>query len=35
VLQGELHPGDHIVVDEGKDGNLRFTKGKVPQGAVR
>jgi ATP-dependent Clp protease ATP-binding subunit ClpB len=34
VLQGELHPGDHIVVDEGKDGNLRFTKGKAPNGAA-
>jgi ATP-dependent Clp protease ATP-binding subunit ClpB len=27
VLKGEFQPGDHIVVDEGKDGALTFIKG--------
>jgi ATP-dependent Clp protease ATP-binding subunit ClpB len=29
VLQGEFQPGDHVVVDEAKDGNLTFTKGQA------
>ena len=27
LLQGEFRPGDHVVVDEGKDGNITFAKG--------
>ncbi len=27
LLRGEFKPGDHVVVDEGPDGNLTFTKG--------
>jgi ATP-dependent Clp protease ATP-binding subunit ClpB len=30
LLQGEFVPGDHILVDEGKDGGLSFTKGTRP-----
>jgi ATP-dependent Clp protease ATP-binding subunit ClpB len=30
LLQGDFGPGDHVVVDEGKDGNLEFTKGTPP-----
>ncbi len=28
VLKGEFQPGDHVVVEEAKDGNLTFTKGQ-------
>jgi ATP-dependent Clp protease ATP-binding subunit ClpB len=31
VLRGEFQPGDHVVVDEGKDGTLTFTKGQPAQ----
>jgi len=34
VLKGEFQTGDHIVVDEAKDGNLTFTKGEPPQVTV-
>jgi hypothetical protein len=27
LLRGEFKPGDHVVVDEGPDGNLTFRKG--------
>jgi len=27
LLRGEFKPGDHVVVDEGKDGNIAFMKG--------
>jgi len=30
ILRGEFGPGDHIVVDEGKDGGLEFKKGTRP-----
>jgi ATP-dependent Clp protease ATP-binding subunit ClpB len=30
LLSGDFVPGDHIVVDEGKDGGLEFTKGTRP-----
>jgi ATP-dependent Clp protease ATP-binding subunit ClpB len=30
ILQGEFRPGDHVVVDEAKDGNVTFTKGERP-----
>jgi ATP-dependent Clp protease ATP-binding subunit ClpB len=30
LLSGDFVPGDHIVVDEGKDGGLSFTKGTRP-----
>jgi ATP-dependent Clp protease ATP-binding subunit ClpB len=30
LLQGDFVPGDHIVVDEGKDGGLEFRKGTRP-----
>jgi ATP-dependent Clp protease ATP-binding subunit ClpB len=30
LLKGEFKPGDHVVVDEGKDGNITFTKGSRP-----
>ena len=29
VLKGEFAPGDHVVVDESKDGGLAFTKGQA------
>jgi ATP-dependent Clp protease ATP-binding subunit ClpB len=29
LLKGEFHRGDHVVVDEGKDGGLTFTKGQA------
>ena len=31
LLSGEFVPGDHIVVDEGKDGGLEFRKGTRPR----
>ncbi len=31
VLRGEFQPGDHVVVDESKDGTLTFTKGQPVQ----
>ena len=35
VLKGEFQPGDHVLVDEAKDGNLTFTKGQAaPQATV-
>jgi ATP-dependent Clp protease ATP-binding subunit ClpB len=34
VLKGEFAPGDHVMVDEGKDGNLVFTKGQPTQVTV-
>ena len=34
LLKGEFHPGDHILVDEAKDGNLTFAKGEPPQVTV-
>ena len=34
VLKGELQAGDHVVVDEGKDGNLTFAKGQAAQVTV-
>ena len=34
VLKGEFAPGDHIVVDEGKDGGLTFVKGQAPAAAT-
>jgi len=34
VLKGEFQPGDHILVDEAKDGNLTFTKGESPKVTV-
>jgi ATP-dependent Clp protease ATP-binding subunit ClpB len=30
ILRGEFGPGDHVVVDEGKDGGLEFRKGHPP-----
>ncbi|HTN51742.1 MAG TPA: ATP-dependent chaperone ClpB [Anaeromyxobacter sp.] len=30
LLKGEFKAGDHVVVDEGKDGNIVFTKGQRP-----
>ena len=27
LLRGEFKAGDHVVVDEGSDGNITFTKG--------
>ncbi|HZY02865.1 MAG TPA: AAA family ATPase, partial [Anaeromyxobacteraceae bacterium] len=30
LLRGEFKPGDHVVVDEGKDGALVFRKGQRP-----
>ena len=30
LLQGDFVPGDHVVVDEGKDGGLEFRKGTRP-----
>ena len=30
LLSGDFVPGDHIVVDEGKDGGLEFKKGTRP-----
>jgi ATP-dependent Clp protease ATP-binding subunit ClpB len=30
LLQGEFQPGDHVVIDEGKDGGLTFVKGQAP-----
>jgi len=30
ILQGGFVPGDHVVVDEGKDGALTFVKGQAP-----
>jgi ATP-dependent Clp protease ATP-binding subunit ClpB len=30
LLRGEFRPGDHVVVDEGKDGNIAFSKGTRP-----
>ncbi len=35
ILEGEFQPGDHIVVDEGKDGALEFKKGARPHDAAR
>jgi ATP-dependent Clp protease ATP-binding subunit ClpB len=35
LLSGDFVPGDHIVVDEGKDGGLTFTKGTRPPEAPR
>jgi ATP-dependent Clp protease ATP-binding subunit ClpB len=35
LLRGEFKAGDHVVVDEGKDGSITFTKGhRVPEGAA-
>jgi ATP-dependent Clp protease ATP-binding subunit ClpB len=34
VLKGEFLPGDHIVVEEGKDGALAFSKGQVAAATV-
>jgi len=34
VLRGEFHAGDHIVVDEGKDGGLTFTRGQPAPAAT-
>jgi hypothetical protein len=28
LLRGEFKPGDHVVVDEGPDGNIGFKKGE-------
>jgi ATP-dependent Clp protease ATP-binding subunit ClpB len=30
LLRGEFRPGDHVVVDEGPDGGITFTKGSRP-----
>jgi ATP-dependent Clp protease ATP-binding subunit ClpB len=30
VLRGEVKPGDHVTVDEGPDGAIRFEVGKAP-----
>jgi ATP-dependent Clp protease ATP-binding subunit ClpB len=30
LLRGEFRPGDHVVVDEGPDGAITFTKGQRP-----
>jgi ATP-dependent Clp protease ATP-binding subunit ClpB len=35
LLQGDFGPGAHVVVDEGKDGNLEFTKGTPPAPEAR
>jgi ATP-dependent Clp protease ATP-binding subunit ClpB len=35
LLSGEFGPGDHIVVDEGKDGSLDFRKGTRPPEAPK
>ena len=33
LLRGEFKAGDHVVVDEGSDGNITFTKGtRAPRG---
>jgi ATP-dependent Clp protease ATP-binding subunit ClpB len=35
LLRGEFKPGDHVVVDEGADGNITFAKGtKAVEGEV-
>ncbi|ACL63771.1 ATP-dependent chaperone ClpB [Anaeromyxobacter dehalogenans 2CP-1] len=34
LLQGEFKAGDHVVVDEGKDGNIAFRKGERPEVTV-
>jgi hypothetical protein len=28
LLKGEFKPGDHLVIDEGPDGAIRFRKGE-------
>ena len=30
ILRGEVKPGDHVTVDEGPDGAIRFEVGKAP-----
>ncbi len=30
LLKGEFKAGDHVVVDEGKDGSITFVKGTRP-----
>jgi ATP-dependent Clp protease ATP-binding subunit ClpB len=34
LLRGEFKAGDHVVVDEGADGNIAFRKGKPGEGEV-
>jgi len=34
ILRGEFRAGDTIAVDEGKDGDIVFTKGKPPEVVV-
>jgi ATP-dependent Clp protease ATP-binding subunit ClpB len=34
ILKGEFRAGDHVVVDEGKDGNLSFTRGEHREATV-
>jgi ATP-dependent Clp protease ATP-binding subunit ClpB len=34
LLRGEFKAGDHVVVDEGRDGNIAFAKGGRPGGQV-
>jgi len=35
LLSGDFVPGDHIVVDEDKDGGLSFSKGTRPAEPAR
>jgi ATP-dependent Clp protease ATP-binding subunit ClpB len=35
LLSGDFGPGDHVVVDEGKDGGLEFRKGTRPPEAPK
>ena len=34
ILKGEFHPGDHVVVEESKEGNLTFTRGEDREATV-
>jgi ATP-dependent Clp protease ATP-binding subunit ClpB len=34
LLRGEFKAGDHVVVDEGKDGSISFTRGEVTPAVV-
>jgi ATP-dependent Clp protease ATP-binding subunit ClpB len=34
ILKGEFRPGDHVVVEESKEGNLTFTRGEEREATV-
>ena len=34
IVRGEFKPGDTVVVDEGPDGNVKFTKGERAERVV-